>query len=186
MGPACVPQSETKNWPYLGLDGPNRDSEGKFSPTCGGQHPSDWLKHTARRGFCPPVALSVVFWGVLASACPRKKGSKWFPPKSDPGPLWVTADVLLARSKAYLGRFDRPYVPNSLRGEPFWDQKRVKSRSKLYFFGCALGPIGVLKRLPLAHFVASLDCLDMICKNVWKGKCIKNEDEAKGPANGRY
>ena len=115
-----------------------------------------------------------------------QNGPKIVSPKSDPGPLWVTADVLLARSKAYLGRFDRPYVPNSLRGEPFWDQKRVKSGSKLYFFGCALGPIGVLKRLPLAHFVASLDCLDMICKNVWKGKCIKNEDEAKGPANGRY
>ena len=40
-------------------------------------------------------------------------------PKGDPGSLGVTADVLLSRLEAYLGCFDRPYVPKSLKGEPF-------------------------------------------------------------------
>ena len=31
LGPNCVQKSETENWLYLGLDGPDRDSEGTFS-----------------------------------------------------------------------------------------------------------------------------------------------------------
>ena len=32
LGPFSVPQSETENWPYLGLDGLNRHSKAPFSP----------------------------------------------------------------------------------------------------------------------------------------------------------
>ena len=33
LGPECVLRAETKKWPYLGLDGPNRESVDTF-PTC--------------------------------------------------------------------------------------------------------------------------------------------------------
>ena len=50
-GPDCVPRPETENWLYLGLDRPNRDSDGTFSlcqpPLSGGFHTPEWLKRTA-------------------------------------------------------------------------------------------------------------------------------------------
>ena len=75
----------------------------------------------------------------------------------------MPADVCLARFEAYLGSFDRPSVPKSLKGEPFWDQKAVKGGPKMRLSGCALGPAEVPKDMFLAHFVAVLDCLGARC-----------------------
>ena len=61
------------------------------------------------------------------------------------------------RFEAYLGRFDRPYVPRSLKVGPFWDQKGVKRGPFWGGFGCALRPTVVLKGMRLARFVAVLD-----------------------------
>ena len=77
-------------------------------------------------------------------------GPKWVKhtfSKSDPEPLGVPVNVFGARFEAYLGHFDRPYVPKSLKGEPFGDQRRVKSGPKMWFSGCALGPTGVLRHI---------------------------------------
>ena len=96
-GPGGVPQSETENWLYLGLDEPNRDPEGTF-PLCQPQNfvifiPKKWPKRTVACGFCPPGACSVAFWGVLGCAYPPKMGQKSVKNRSkiffqnDPRPL---------------------------------------------------------------------------------------------------
>ena len=37
-------------------------------------HPSEWPKRTAASSFCPPGARPAAFWGILAGACPPKRG----------------------------------------------------------------------------------------------------------------
>ena len=98
-----------------------------LSPTIGGGLGSVWSTEQIGQGsktrFWLPGSHLTAFWGVLASACPLKRGSKMGFPQSDPGPLGVTVDVFSARFEAYLGYFDRLYVPKSLKGEPFETQK---------------------------------------------------------------
>ena len=74
LGP-CGPKP--KKWPYPGLNRPNGDSEGTFSPC----HPSPLgvsaPKYTARRGFCPQGAELAAFKDVVARMCPPKIVPKW-------------------------------------------------------------------------------------------------------------
>ena len=49
-----------------------------------GFHASEWHKRTATTGFCPTGARLATFWGILACACPPKRGqngSKMTPKK---------------------------------------------------------------------------------------------------------
>ena len=132
LSPACVLRSRTENWPHLGLDRPNCDYKGTFSPFQTPRlvvsTPSKWPKCTARRSFCLPGARFTSVEGVLARACPPKRGPKWVKNVEMP------ADVPLARFEAYLGRFDRPYVPKGLKGGSCWDQQRVTRGSKMWGF----------------------------------------------------
>ena len=78
-------------------------------PHCNGFHPSEWPKRTARSGFCQAGARLAAFWGILACACPPKRGRKWVKmrlSKNDTGPLGVSLEVFLARSEADLSPYD--------------------------------------------------------------------------------
>ena len=55
--------------------------------------------------------------------------------KCDPGPLGVPVDVFLAGVEAHLGRFDSQYLASRLKGEAFWDPKRLKNGAKVYTIG---------------------------------------------------
>ena len=76
-GPSFL-RAETEKWLYLGLDGPNRDSEGAFS-LC---QPQLLVVSTPQIGpNAPPhmvFARLAAFWGVLARAHRKgiQKGSK--------------------------------------------------------------------------------------------------------------
>ena len=79
------------------------------TPTLGCFHPSEWPKRTATSGFCPPGARLAALWGILACACPPKRGQKWVKNdflKNDNGPFGVSLEVFLARFEAPLSRFD--------------------------------------------------------------------------------
>ena len=61
-------------------------------------------------------------------------------------------EVLLAHFEPVVTRFEPWKNPKSLESGPFWDQKWVKSRSKICFSKSDRGPFGMLKRVFLAHF----------------------------------
>ena len=66
----CFPRSRTEKSLCLGLDGPNDDPEGSWSVQCpifGVFCPSEWSKHSARCGFCPPDAHFATFKVVWAA-----------------------------------------------------------------------------------------------------------------------
>ena len=78
FGPRVCPAGWNRKWPYLGLDGPNRKHCSHVHiPTLGGFYPSEWPKRTATSSFCPLGARLAAFWGILACACPPKRGQKW-------------------------------------------------------------------------------------------------------------
>ena len=70
LGPACAPQSESKNWLYLGLDRSNRDSDGTFSPC----PPPLVVVSTSQNGPNAPLDTVWLRFGVFWSAHAYRKG----------------------------------------------------------------------------------------------------------------
>ena len=54
--------------------------------------------------------------------------------KSDPGPHGMPKQVFLGRFELVVARFGPPKIPKCLENGLFWDQKRVKNGSKMFFF----------------------------------------------------
>ena len=97
LGPECVLPAETEKWPYLRLDGPNRESLETFpranphfrwlpplSLSLSLGHVRPPFFSTPQNGvnaplqpvFGPLGACLAAFWGMLACACPPKRGQK--------------------------------------------------------------------------------------------------------------
>ena len=81
-----------------------------------------------------------------------KNGSKTRFSKSDPGPFGMLKQVSLAHFEPVVMRFGPWKIPKCLENGSFWDQKRVKNRSKTRFSKSDPGPFRMLKQLFLAHF----------------------------------
>ena len=105
LGPVCVLRSETTNWLYLGLDRPNRDSEGSVSPC----QPPLLPVSTPQNG--PNTPLDVVLahqapvWPGFGSETGPRLVELLFLLENDPGPFGVPVDVFPARLEAYFGLF---------------------------------------------------------------------------------
>ena len=72
--------------------------------------------------------------------------------KSDPRPLGILKQVVLAHFEPMVTRFGPWKIPKCLENGPFWDQKWVKNGSKAHFSKSDPGPFRMLKEVFLAHF----------------------------------
>ena len=95
--------------------------------------------------------------------------------KSDPGPLRLPVDVLLARVEAPWGHFDSPSVPKSVKKS----NKRVKNCPRIHFFRVCPG---TLKYMFLACLAAVWGYLDTphIPKLFRRAKMDGNAPQSQG------
>ena len=157
--------SETGKWLYLRLDRPYCISWGTCfplkSPTLGSFHPSDWLKCTNGPIFWPGFACFASFCVVPDRILPQNWSTMGFFSKSDLGPLGLPKSAFLARFEAHTGCFDAPYVPETLKRVPFWDQQGgCEEGQKQGFQKYSPSPLGML--VFLTCFMAVLDCFDTL------------------------
>ena len=114
-GPICVLRSKPKDWPYLGLDGPPRDSEGTF-PSCQPpllvvSIPQRWM------GFLPAGCLFGRMLGCFGARAPTKNGPQTGPKSVETDfvqNVTLACRCVFSHFEACSGRFDRPYAPKSL------------------------------------------------------------------------
>ena len=85
MGPERQTRAKTENWPYIWLDGSNRDSKNTFPtynpPNLGGFQPLSWPNRAAKGSFCLMRVHSVAFGGVseMGSKMVQNGGKMTFP-----------------------------------------------------------------------------------------------------------
>ena len=72
-----------------------------------------------------------------------KNGSRTHYSKSDPGPFGVPKQVFLVHFEPLVMRFGPLKIPKCLENGAFWDQKSVKTGSKICFSKSYLGLFGV-------------------------------------------
>ena len=88
---------------------------------------------------------------------------------------------------AYLGQFDCPYIPKSLKGEPIWGQKKGEKWAKNVDSCLCLGANWCAKRHESSPFYGHFGLFGHpICpKNGWKSQkwmkiCHRNKGAASG------
>uniref|UniRef100_A0A7S1NM97 Uncharacterized protein n=1 Tax=Eutreptiella gymnastica TaxID=73025 RepID=A0A7S1NM97_9EUGL len=123
--------------------------QGQFLPmqtiTFGGFQPLGCPEPTAGGGACQ-VSMSHIKgdFGPCIPTQNRSKLVKMIFSESDRRTFrtfGVSMDLFSVRFEAFLGRFERPYVPKSLTGELVGDPKWVQSGFEIHFASCALGSI---------------------------------------------
>ena len=81
-----------------------------------------------------------------------KNESKRHVSKSDPGPLGMLKQVVLAQLEPMVTRFGPWKTPKCLEKGLFWEQKWTKKESKVHSSKSDPGPLGMFKQVFLAYF----------------------------------
>ena len=135
-------QPQTKNRPYLWLQGSKCDSEGTYStrnpPRFCGFHPSEFPKRTPRPQYLGPLGCRKLQAQAQTGGCPNgstgsSRGKKMTFLKNDPRPFVTLKQVVLYCFELVVAHFGPPKIPKCLENGLFWNQNWVKNGSKTHF-----------------------------------------------------